>query len=115
VDPLFHLTERPAWEAAQRRGEYQMSTRDVPLEDAGFVHCALRHQVRGVAERYFADAEDLVLLVIDRTRLTARVEFEAAEPGAELFPHLYGPLPLDTVRAVVSVTRDADGRLVLPD
>jgi uncharacterized protein (DUF952 family) len=92
-----------------------MSTRGVSLEDAGFVHCALRHQVRGVAERYFAAAEDLVLLVIDRARLTAQVEFEAAEPGAEPFPHLYGPLPADAVRAVLPVVRDAHGRFVLPD
>jgi uncharacterized protein (DUF952 family) len=114
-DQLFHLTERSVWEAARRSGEYRMSTRGVSFEDAGFVHCALRHQVRGVAERYFADAEDLVLLVIDRARLTTRVEFEAAESGAEPFPHIYAPLPLAAVRAVVSVPRDGDGRLVLPD
>ena len=47
------------------RRAYRRSTRDVTLERRGFVHCSLFHQLRGVAEQVYADADDRVVLVID--------------------------------------------------
>jgi Protein of unknown function (DUF952) len=47
---LLHITERAAWHAALQAGEYRMSTRGVTLDEQGFIHCSLRHQLRGVAE-----------------------------------------------------------------
>jgi uncharacterized protein (DUF952 family) len=111
---LLHITERPAWTAAAGQGEYRMSTRGVTLEQEGFIHCSLRHQLRWVAETFYADADDLVVLVIDSELVTAPVRFEAPEPGAEEFPHIYGPLPVAAVTRVVSVSRDRAGRFVLP-
>jgi uncharacterized protein (DUF952 family) len=46
---LVHITERAAWEAAARAGEYRMSTRGVTLEEQGFIHCSLPHQLRATA------------------------------------------------------------------
>jgi uncharacterized protein (DUF952 family) len=112
---LFHITQRQAWEAAQEAGEYRLSTRDVSLEEQGFIHCSSRHQLRAVAECVYGDAEDLVVLVIDSSRMTATVRYEAPEPGAEKYPHIYGPLPVDAVTAVLPVGRDGTGRLLLPD
>jgi uncharacterized protein (DUF952 family) len=43
-----------------------MSTRDVTLDEQGFIHRSLHYQLRGVAERLYGDAQDLVVLVIDR-------------------------------------------------
>jgi uncharacterized protein (DUF952 family) len=115
VAELFHLTERTTWEAALPAREYRASTRGFSLEDQGFIHCSLRHQVRAVAECLYGDTDDLVLLVIDSDRLTAPVRYEVPEPGAEAYPHIYGPLPTDAVVAVTPVGRDSDGRLVLPE
>jgi uncharacterized protein (DUF952 family) len=112
---LFHLTERTTWEAAQPGQEYRTSTRGVALEQQGFIHCSLRHQLRAVAEFIYGDADDLVVLVIDGDRVTAPIRYEAPEPGAESFPHIYGPLPTAAVTAVLPVARDATGRLLLPD
>jgi uncharacterized protein (DUF952 family) len=113
---LFHITDRAAWEAASRLGEYRRSTRDATLDEVGlgFIHCSLRHQVRGVAEAIYGDAHDLVVLVIDSARLAVPVKYEAAMPGAEAFPHIYGALPVDAVTDVITVGRDDAGRLVLP-
>ncbi|GAA0941916.1 DUF952 domain-containing protein [Virgisporangium aurantiacum] len=105
---LFHLTEAATWEAARAAGEYRQSTRGVTLEQQGFIHCSLRHQVRPVAETFYADADDLVLLTVDLDKLTAPVRFESD------FPHIYGPIPVDAVVNVVPVTRDDTGRMVLP-
>lgn len=112
---LFHLTEPEIWAAAVRAGEYRMSTRGRTLAEEGFIHCSLRHQVRGVADALYADVDHLVLLVIDDSRLAGPVRFEVPEPGAEAYPHIYGPLPVGAVSEVIDVTRDPDGRFVRLD
>lgn len=115
VTKLLHITERANWSAALRTGEYRLSTRHVTLEEQGYVHCSLPHQLRGVAERVYGDADDLVVLIIDSAKLPAPVRYEAPGPGAESYPHIYGPVPIDAVDEVVEVMRDAAGRLILPD
>jgi uncharacterized protein (DUF952 family) len=115
VAELLHITERAAWLEASRAGEYRMSTRGVTLEDQGFIHCSLRHQLRGVAEFFYGDAGDLVVLVIDSARLKASVRYEAPDAGAEKYPHIYGPLPVNAVTGVIAVGRDSAGRLLLPE
>jgi uncharacterized protein (DUF952 family) len=115
VTQLFHITEATAWRDARAAGEYRMSTRGVTLEQQGFIHCSLRHQLRGVAEVVYGPADDLVVLVIDAARLPVPVRFEAPEPGAEQYPHIYGALPVGAVTSVLPVGRDRYGRLVLPE
>ncbi|SEC58559.1 Uncharacterized conserved protein, DUF952 family [Streptomyces sp. 2131.1] len=101
---LLHLTEGPLWEAARGIGTYEMSTRGRTLHEEGFIHCSLPHQLSGVAEMLYgagsragAADQDLVVLVIDTGRLSVPVRYEAAAPGGEEFPHIYGPLPVDAV------------------
>jgi uncharacterized protein (DUF952 family) len=113
VTELFHITERAAWVEALQAGEYRISTRGMTLEEVGFIHCSLHHQLREVAEYLHGDAEDLVVLVIDSTRLPVPVRYEAPEPGAEQYPHVYGAVPMHAVTEVVSAHRDTAGRLVL--
>jgi len=112
---LFHLADRGDWVAAAAAGEYRMSTRGVTLAEQGFIHCSQRQQLRGVAERYYADADDLILLVIDGTRVSSPVRYEAAPGSTEEYPHIYGPLPAAAVTEVIPVSRDRAGRLILPD
>ena len=104
VTELYHITERPVWEAASVAGEYRMSTRGVALDEQGFIHLSLRHQLRAVAEFVYGDS----------TRVTAPVRYEAPEPGAQPYPHLYGPLSTDAVIAVLPVGRDETGKMLLP-
>jgi uncharacterized protein (DUF952 family) len=111
---FFHITERTTWLEAASTGEYLMSTRGVTLEEEGFIHCSLPHQLRGVAEYLYPDAEDLVVLVIDSDQVPAPVRFEAPGPGAEQYPHIYGALPASAVTSVIAVSRDPAGRLILP-
>lgn len=101
--PIVHLTERSLWEEARARGAYEMSTRGKTLQEEGFIHCSTREQLPAVAAFLYADhdgPDDLVLLVIDPARLDVPLKYEAPEPGAEEFPHVYGPIP---VAAVVDV------------
>ncbi|GAA4399418.1 hypothetical protein GCM10023168_06720 [Fodinibacter luteus] len=99
--PIHHLAEPHAWHEALRTGEYRWSTLGRSLDDEGFVHCSSAAQLAGVLGRYYADHDrDLVLLTIDPARLTAPLEWEAADPGTgEEFPHVYGPITPDAVVA----------------
>jgi uncharacterized protein (DUF952 family) len=116
VAELFHITERVTWLEAVTTGEYRMSTRGVTLAEQGFIHCSLRHQLRPVAEFLYGDADagELVVLAIDSERVPATVRYEAPEPDGEKYPHIYGVLPVRAVTEVVDVSRDAEGRLILP-
>jgi len=111
---LLHITERASWDAALPAGEYRISTRGLTLEEQGYIHCSLPHQLRAVAEFLYADADDLVVLVIDSDRVPSTIKYEAMSPGDEEFPHIYGPLPIAAVTEVVTVRRDNAGRMVLP-
>jgi uncharacterized protein (DUF952 family) len=100
VTPLLHLIEPADWHAAQEAG----AVRPPSLADAGFVHLSTPDQVHLPAARLFPGRRDLLLLVVDPARLTDDVRFEPGVPGdpeAMRFPHLYGPLPLSAVVAVV--------------
>jgi uncharacterized protein (DUF952 family) len=97
---LLHLTERSLWDAARASGVYETSTRGRSLQEEGFIHCSLRHQLQPVAAMVYGAYEgpdELVVLVVDVRRLDAPVRFEAMEPGGEEFPHVYGPIPVDAV------------------
>ena len=97
---LYHLALASDWQQARQLGEYWISTRGQSLEQVGFIHASYVDQLEGTHERFYADLSDLRLLVIDPTRLEANgieVRPEAASGSGELFPHLYGPLPLDAV------------------
>jgi len=43
----------------------------------------------------------LLLLTIDTDKVGPEIRYENLEGGSQLFPHIYGPLP---VRAVMNVT-----------
>jgi glutathione S-transferase len=100
---VWHLAVPSDWARLEPTGSYDMSTRGMTLAEVGFVHCSHRHQLEGVARRFYADLDELLLLEIDPARLTAPIVEEPPAPGIdELFPHAYGPIDID---AVVGVTR----------
>jgi len=107
---VHHLALPHDWATAVGAGTYRMSTRGRTLDEVGFVHCATAEQVAGVANRFYADVDELVLLTIDPSRTGVELRWEPPTPGVdELFPHLYGPLPVAAVRAHHTWRRRPDG------
>ena len=104
--PLFHLALKGDWEQAQDFGTYQWSTRGMRLTEVGFIHCSWQEQVPKTFERFYADAGEIVLLEIDPTRLNSPLRADAI-PTGELFPHLYGPLPIEAVRSITPYGSDS--------
>jgi uncharacterized protein (DUF952 family)/ribosomal protein S18 acetylase RimI-like enzyme len=96
-DQLLHLIEPARWRAALRHGAL------LPGSE-GFLHLSTPGQVHLPAARLFPGRRDLVLLVVDPTRLADEVRFEPgdpSDPASMRFPHLYRPLPVSAVVAVV--------------
>ncbi len=102
---LYHLALPQEWAEAQPLGEYRRSTRGQSLEQVGFIHASYAQQLEATRQRFYADLPQLRLLTIDPQRLAAAgvaVRAEPAPGSGELFPHLYGPLPLSAVVAAES-------------
>jgi uncharacterized protein (DUF952 family) len=104
TEHVFHVALASDWQAAEEAGDYRVSTLGRSLEEEGFLHASFSHQWPGVLAAYYADVEEpLVLLEIDPDRLDVPLVVEApagSGPGAEEFPHVYGPLSLAAVVGV---------------
>jgi len=100
---IYHLALAGDWAAARATGEYRISTRGLTLEQVGFIHASYAHQIAATYQRFYADAGPLKLLIIDPQRLAALglpLRAEAAPDSGELFPHVYGALPVEAVLQV---------------
>lgn len=113
IEPMLHIISRDEWSLVRELG---LPYRQPGFEQSGFTHLSTRSLVLTAAARFYADRDDLVLLVIDPRRLSAEVRWEAgvAPDHDKRFPHLYGPMELDAVVAVVDFPVTADGGFELP-
>jgi uncharacterized protein (DUF952 family) len=93
---IYKLLAAAEWAVAQPLGRYEGSAVD---RRDGFIHFSGPEQVVETASRHFAGQTGLVMLSVDPDRLGEALRWEASRGGA-LFPHLYGPLPVDAVVAV---------------
>jgi len=86
----------------------------------GFVHCALEVSVITVANDYYSNTEDrLLLLEIDPMKLKSQTKYEPAAPekGAgtrhtgtsAVFPHVYGPIDHSAVYGIGVLRKEKAG------
>lgn len=92
---IYKLLPASDWAAARSTGRYDGSAVD---GRDGFIHLSGRDQVVETAARHFLGQTGLLLLAVDPDRLGVALRWEPSRGGA-LFPHLYGPLPVDAVVA----------------
>lgn len=108
---ILHITTHKEWESAVDTGSYRADS----LETEGFIHCSTPEQVIGVANERFHGRADLILLCIAPAHLDASLIYEDCYETGQLFPHIYGPLNLNAVVAVVDFPSNQDGNFPLPD
>lgn len=120
---IYHIAQRQHWQQAKVTGQYTADS----LASEGFIHCSQTHQVERVANKFYRDLKDLVLLHIDPAKVKAPVKYESPRPGAtvqgqsahleglaEQYPHIYGPLNVDAVVNVVTFEPGTDGKFPTP-
>jgi uncharacterized protein (DUF952 family) len=107
---IFKICTQAMWADALEGGVFEGAAVD---HADGFIHFSTASQVEETARRHFAAQADLVLVAVEAARLGARLRYEPSR-GGDLFPHLYGVLPVSAVRWVKPIALIA-GRHVMPD
>ncbi len=106
---IYHITSRELWQ--QTKNLY----RDDELKTGGFIHCSYPEQLVNAANSKFHGQKNLVILVIERSTTNCRVVDENLMGGDELFPHVYGPIPISSVLDVYPFPCDKEGFFHLPE
>ncbi|MBP2473018.1 uncharacterized protein (DUF952 family) [Crossiella equi] len=107
---ILHICSRAEWAAAQTTGSHTPAG----YATDGFVHCSDPGTVHLPANRLFRGRDDLLLLVIEESRLDAELVWEPAAEApdptaATWFPHVYGPIPVTAVTRVVEFPEGEHG------
>jgi uncharacterized protein (DUF952 family) len=111
VTTIYKICDEASWRAAEADGWFRGSAADAR---DGFIHFSTRAQLAETAARHFAQQCDLILVAVDGDQLGPKLKWERSR-GGDLFPHLYGALPLDAVRWTRPLPDEADGRRPLPE
>ncbi len=94
----------------QDDGEFRGSPADVADR---YIHLSCGSQLAATLDKHFIGVEGLMLVAVDLSRLGETVRWEPAR-GGQLFPHIYGHLPIGAVVSVAPLEREADGTVRLP-
>ncbi len=107
---IYKIFRRPEWDHLRHQGE----TLGAPVDLAdGYIHFSDAGQLAGTARKWFAGADDLVLVAVEADPLGADLRWEAAR-GDALFPHLYRPLRMGDVAWQCDLPLGPDGH-IFPD
>jgi uncharacterized protein (DUF952 family) len=89
---IYHIVTPEVWEEFKDGELYEAAS----LATEGFIHCSYADQLDAVLERYYKNAEKVLILQIDPEKLQSKL---IAEPstGGEIYPHIYGAINLDAV------------------
>jgi len=93
---IYKVCAAREWSEAVAAGTYRGSA--VDLRD-GFIHFSIKDQLDETLRRHFVGQRDLVLVEVDAGGLGAALKWEPSR-GGQLFPHLYGELPVAAARKV---------------
>ena len=103
---IYHIAVGDKWSAAQATDLYRAES----LTVEGFIHCSTSEQLLGVANDLYAGQEGLVLLEIDPVKISTEIRHEDCYNTGQSFPHIYGPLPVESVIRVIDFSPGEDGR-----
>jgi uncharacterized protein (DUF952 family) len=106
MNVVYKIVTVANWRAAQEAGVFLGA--GVDLSDR-FIHFSTAAQVEETARRHYAGVTDLLLVAVDVAKLGPALKWEPSR-GGELFPHLYGPLPMDAVMRADPLPPTADGQ-----
>lgn len=111
VTVVYKIVPQEIWQKAEAAGIFGGAAID--LTD-GFIHFSTASQARRTAELYFKGVDGLLLVAVDAAALGDALVFEPSRDG-DLFPHLYGLLPMSAVLWQKPLSMDADGTHQFPE
>lgn len=106
----YKILTADQWTELETTGRFDGAP--VDLAD-GYIHMSAPAQVEETAAKHFAGQDGLVLATVDLAVLGDAVKWEPSR-GGQLFPHLYGTLPLEAVIATAPLPLDPGDRHIFP-
>jgi uncharacterized protein (DUF952 family) len=113
---IYHIVKEKDYRSRNDGNKY------LPLnyDENGFVHCALEISVLLVANDYYANVEEkLLLLRIEPMKLKSQTKYEPASPekgvstfhrtSSPVFPHVYGPIDNSAVDGIGVLVKEKSG------
>ena len=108
---IYKILPKQLWLEAMATGSFVGS----PLDIAdGFIHFSTAAQLHETARKHFAGVPDLLMVAVAADGLGDAIKWEPSR-GGDLFPHLYGPLPVTLAAWVKPMPIDADGNPIVPE
>jgi len=106
---IYHITTKAEWTLAKAAGIYEPES----LLADGYVHCVNSQLFEQVANFYYKNRADLIVLEIDEDKLKVEVRWEETG-GPQAFPHIYGPIEVAAVVQTAALSANADGLFEFP-
>jgi uncharacterized protein (DUF952 family) len=89
---IYHIVTPEVWEEYKNEKFYEAAS----LRKENFIHCSFAEQLDAVLQRYYSDAEKVLILEIDTEKLTAKLINEIST-GGEIYPHVYGKINREAI------------------
>ena len=107
---VYKIMSAAELEQMRRDGAFGGSPADIA---DGYIHLSCGSQLAATLDKHFSGVDGLMLAAVDLSRLGDTVRWEPAR-GGQLFPHIYGHLPVEAVVSVAPLERTVDGAIRLP-
>lgn len=78
----------------------------------GFIHASNIDQFSKVSKKFKDEVEDIVILVLDESKLTSKVVFEDLKNKGEKYPHIYGEINKEAIIEVLPFIKDQNGNWI---
>jgi uncharacterized protein (DUF952 family) len=89
---IYHIVTPEVWESFKDKDYYEAES----LHTEGFIHCSFREQLETVLQRYYSDAEKVLILEIESEKLASKL-IEEPSTNNEIYPHIYGKINREAI------------------
>ncbi len=98
---IYHIVTPEIWEKFKDENEYEAAS----LQAEGFIHCSFAEQLDAVLNRYYKDAEKVLILELETDKLSSKLINEPSTNN-EIYPHIYGKINKDAIIKIEKVSRE---------
>lgn len=98
---IYHIVTPEIWEKFKDENEYEAAS----LQTEGFIHCSFAEQLDAVLNRYYKDAEKVLILELETDKLSSKLINEPSTNN-EIYPHIYGKINKDAIIKIEKVSRE---------
>ena len=108
---IYKIVPKQLWSESVDTGSFTGSPADIA---DGFIHFSTAAQIHDTARKHFSGVPDLLLVAVPAGALGPALKWEPSR-GGDLFPHLYGSLPVNLAIWVKPLPLDPHFRPIVPE